>query len=65
MTQDQFNKLPLLLHAREVCVVLGCTKHTLRELRQAYPDLAVRLKAMKHWRYRKVIVARLAQISYQ
>lgn len=63
MTRIEFEKLPLLLASRDAAEVLGCDRKFLRQLRLAYPALAVRLKGMKHWRYRKQEVAKVAGLE--
>ena len=65
MTQAEFNKLPLLLMPGQAREMLNCDKATLRELRTAYPELAVRLKGRTHWRYRKAAVARIVGLRFE
>ncbi len=65
MTQEEFDKLPLLLSPGQVRVVIGCDQKTVKVLRRIYPQLGVRLRGMKHWRYRKAIVAKLIGIVYK
>jgi hypothetical protein len=65
MTQEKFNELPLLLRPKLARAILSCDEDTLETLRQHYPTLAVRLKGMHHYRYRKQVVAQLAGLHYK
>jgi hypothetical protein len=66
MTTTEFDKLPMLLRSRDAREAFNCDRETLRELRDAYPDLAVRFKGMKQWRYRKAVIAEIiGQLTLQ
>jgi hypothetical protein len=64
MTQAEFKELPLLLRRRDAMEVLGCNKTTLAILRDSHRDLAVRLSKVGQYRYRKIVVARIAGLKY-
>jgi hypothetical protein len=59
MSEAEFGRLPMLLTPGQARAVLGCTKATLRVLRGENTGLGVRLKGMRHWRYRKSAVKQL------
>jgi hypothetical protein len=63
MTRDEFRELPLLLRPDQAREVFACDKHTLTKLRKQNPDMGVRLPGMRHWRYRKVVVARIVGLG--
>lgn len=65
MTQAEFKDLPMLLTRQRALAVLGCNRETLTCLRQQFPTLALRMPGMRHWRYRKVVVAKIAGIVYE
>jgi hypothetical protein len=62
MTQADFDKLPALLSAYQVILVLGCNEKTLRKIRESKPDIAVMVRGMQRHRYLKAKVAELARL---
>jgi hypothetical protein len=65
MTQEDFDKLPLLLSATQTMHAVGCNEETLKNLRESNPELATVLPGMTHHRYVKAVVARLAKLKYK
>jgi hypothetical protein len=63
MTQDDFDRLPLLLRPAQAREVLGCDRDGLLKVRKAMPELAVKLDGMKEWRYRKVELAKVVGLK--
>ena len=63
MRADEFWRMPLLLRPWQVMEVLGLDKQGLRRLREARPDIALRLPGAREWRYVKEKIAELAKCS--
>lgn len=65
MTRAEFNRLPLLVRAQEARSALGCDRRVLAIMRRNYPALAIQIKGMTEFRYRKEIIAKIAKLDYE
>ena len=66
MTQDEFNKLPLVLKPAHMREITGLDKRGLETLRESNPDIVLSKPVGRGggWRYKKPAVAKAVGIPY-
>lgn len=63
MTQEEFDRLPMLLRRHAVLQLLGINRNSLNELRASDPLLVVVLPGGREVRYRKSRLAKLVRLT--
>ena len=63
MTQEEFDRLPLMLRPGDVKAALGIDREQVVAWRVANPDVATKLPGMRQYRYYKVKVAEVLRVG--
>jgi hypothetical protein len=66
MTQEEFDKLPLVLTSGMVREILGVDYHHVTDLAESQPKLVMKgsMQKGKHLRFYKSEIAKLAKLKY-